>query len=200
MNRREALQIMTLMFGGTILGAQAFLSGCSRVGSAFLSASDKTLLNQIGEVIVPESETSGGAIAADVASFMEHMVSRYYSEAEQELLEAGLIELKQLCRNQYSKDFDALNTEQRNELIRTLEQKAAEQTQAPHYYVLIKQLTVWGWLTSEHTVPDAFLYSIIPEEYQPEIDYRPGDKVRYPGFGEGNARNFATHHLSTGRP
>ena len=56
MNRREALSSVALLLGGTILGAEAFLSGCTNadrhIGDAGISFSpdDISFLDEIGEM------------------------------------------------------------------------------------------------------------------------------------------------------
>jgi len=54
MNRREALSRVALIMGGTVLGAEAFLSGCT-TGAAGLkfSQDDISFLNEVAETILP---------------------------------------------------------------------------------------------------------------------------------------------------
>jgi len=60
MNRREALSRVALIMGGTVLGAEAFLSGCT-TGAAGLkfSQDDISFLNEVAETILPATGTPG---------------------------------------------------------------------------------------------------------------------------------------------
>lgn len=80
MNRREALSRVAIIMGGTVLGAEAFLSGCTtaKTGLVF-SADDIAFLNEVGEVIIPATNTPG-AKEAKVGEFMSVMVRDCYDE------------------------------------------------------------------------------------------------------------------------
>lgn len=94
MNRKEALSLITVMFGGTIAGGQAFLSGCSRSRPAsLLDEDDIILLNEIGETILPATPSSPGAKAADVGSFMNTIITDFYSDEEAAEFKRGISEL-----------------------------------------------------------------------------------------------------------
>lgn len=175
MNRKDALKTLMLITGGTVFGAQAFLSGCSVRNRVFsLSASDKTLFNAFGEVIIPATDGSGGALAADVASFAETIVNDFYTDEEQTLFQAGLTDLK---TNGFSEsrlmDLDASKNQP---------------------YHMMKQLVVWGWLSSSVAANEAFIYSPIPGAFETDIPYQPGDKILYPRPGSGMARGFSRYH------
>ncbi len=58
MDRREAVQHITLLLGGTILGAEVFLSGCKTNGNnGTFSQKNIDLLNEIGDTILPPTKT-----------------------------------------------------------------------------------------------------------------------------------------------
>ena len=80
MNRREALSSVALLLGGTIVGAEAFLSGCTNseknIGAAGLNFSpdDISFLDEVGETIIPTT-SSPGAKAAKIGDFMKTIVN-----------------------------------------------------------------------------------------------------------------------------
>jgi hypothetical protein len=57
MNRRDAISRVGLILGGTVIGAEFFMSGCksgSSVNTDDLFAKDTTaFLNEVGETILP---------------------------------------------------------------------------------------------------------------------------------------------------
>ena len=81
MNRRDALSRVALLFGGTIIGAEFFLSGCknpdAKTTSDALDFSSKNIsfLDEVAETILPETPSSPGAKAAKVGDFMKTMVT-----------------------------------------------------------------------------------------------------------------------------
>ena len=94
MNRREALSRVAIIMGGTVLGAEAFLSGCTtaKTGLVF-SAEDIAFLNEVGEVIIPATNTPG-AKEAKVGEFMSVMVRDCYDEKNQNIFMEGMRELQ----------------------------------------------------------------------------------------------------------
>ena len=65
MNRREALSSVALLLGGTIIGAEMFLSGCTnenkKIGTLGLdfSPEDTSFLDEVGETIIPATDYTG---------------------------------------------------------------------------------------------------------------------------------------------
>ena len=94
MERREAVKYISILLGGTLVGADAFLSGCksntSKPGE--WSADDVAYLNEIGETILPQTSTPG-AKAANVGQFMTVMVDDCYDEGDQKAFREGMKKL-----------------------------------------------------------------------------------------------------------
>lgn len=179
MNRREALAATATLLGVTITGAQIFLSGCTpaekNIGS--LNDIDSDLLDEIGDTILPESVASPGAKAARIGEFMKTIVADCYSEIEQKTFVDGINNLMTLCRETYNDNFTNLPTEKRLELLTKLDTEASafnqskKEEEPDHYFSMIKQLTVWGYFTSEPGATKALRYVPIPGRYDGCIDY-----------------------------
>src|SRR5579872_1855017 len=77
MNRREALKLTTLVAGGTIIGSQMWLSGCSptKKKTGLLSDDDIIFLEEVGETILPKTDRSPGAKEAHIGEFMKTIVT-----------------------------------------------------------------------------------------------------------------------------
>jgi hypothetical protein len=92
MDRREAINRVALLFGGTVIGAEFFLSGCSNGSSVdtddLLDKDTVAYMNQVGETILPQTSTPGAA-AANVGGFMAIMVRDCYKEEDQKVFKAG---------------------------------------------------------------------------------------------------------------
>jgi Gluconate 2-dehydrogenase subunit 3 len=180
-NRREALKCAVSLLGGTIIGAEAFLSGCTskNKGSTFLSEEDILLLDEIGETILPESNRSPGAKAAQIGSFMKTIISDCYSEKDQNIFETGLEELRRSAQDTYGKTFMTISSSERFELLAGFDRVAREQNNdvEPHFFTMMKQLTVLGYFTSEAGVTQAMRYDPVPGSYDGCVEYKSGDKA-----------------------
>lgn len=175
MNRKDALKTLMLITGGTVFGANAFISGCSIRNRGFaLTDAEISLFNAFGDVIIPPTGGSGGALAADVASFVETIVNDFYTDEEQTLFRAGLADLK---TNGFSEG-------------RLMGLDASKNLP----YHMMKQLVVWGWLSSSVAANEAFIYSPVPGAFKTDIPYQPGDKILYPRPSAGMARGFSRYH------
>ena len=76
MNRRDAIARVSLLLGGTILGVEAFLSGCHNApekkiagGGTNFTNDDIAYFDEIAETILPATDTPG-AKDAKVGEFM----------------------------------------------------------------------------------------------------------------------------------
>ncbi|MFN9666692.1 MAG: gluconate 2-dehydrogenase subunit 3 family protein, partial [Bacteroidota bacterium] len=73
--------------------------------------------------------------------------------------------------------------EQRHELLVALdkEQKAYQEKkkseEPAHYFRMMKELTLWGYFTSEIGATQALRYVAVPGKYEGCIPYKKGDKA-----------------------
>lgn len=96
MQRREALELTATIIGSTIFGSDVFLSErpVANTRQQSFSEADFRLLDAIGETILPDSERSPGAKAAQIGKFMTTVGMDCYDEAEAEIFTAGLREVR----------------------------------------------------------------------------------------------------------
>ncbi len=216
MNRREALSRVGLLLGGTVIGAEFFLSGCKNTaaGSLVFSEKDIALLDEIGDTIIPATADSGGAKIAKIGEFMKVMVSDCYSKNQQTTFMEGVQAFRESVQQQYGKDFMALSVAERETVLTALDKEAREftktddykqkkkafdaeqdqwvkdqeaqrnfgaekmkETYPPHYYTLIKQLTLLGYFTSKEGATKALRYMDTPGKYDGAYPYKKGDKA-----------------------
>ncbi|SEJ55540.1 Gluconate 2-dehydrogenase subunit 3 [Cyclobacterium xiamenense] len=178
MDRRLALKQTALLVGGTVVGAELFLSGCgSETPHSFAFTSrDISLMDEIGETILPESDQSPGAKAAEIGHFMAKMVLDCYGTGEQEIFRQGLKTIDRLAKEDQGVDFLSLDFQQKTELLTRLDWEATQSTrgESVHFYTLIKQLTLLGYFTSEIGVSQALRYNPSPGEYDGCVPYNKG--------------------------
>ncbi|MBE7170715.1 MAG: gluconate 2-dehydrogenase subunit 3 family protein [Williamsia sp.] len=184
MNRRDAIQHISLLLGGTILGAEAFLSGCKSNADKTVGFSEKdvALLDEIADTILPPTKTPG-AKAAKVGELMKVMVNDCYEEKDQQLFHDGMGKIQDLADKEYGNNFMEIKPEQRHALLVKLdnEQKAYTKTKKaedpPHYFRLMKELTLLGYFTSEIGCKEARRYQETPGRWDACIPYKKGDRA-----------------------
>lgn len=183
MDRRLAIKNTALLLGGTVVGAELFLSGCSpqQPNSLTFEARDISLMDEIGETILPDSDRSPGAKAAAIGQFMAKMVNDCYGTREQEIFRQGLKNIDFLAVTAWGKDFISLDFQQKTELLTRLDQEAAASIsgESIHFYTLMKQLTLLGYFTSEIGVTQALRYDPTPGGYDGCVSYEKGGAAWY---------------------
>jgi len=189
MNRRDALGRVALLLGGTVVGAELFLSGCKNApdknigaGGTNFSNDDIAWFDEIAETILPATDTPG-AKEAKVGAFWATIVKDCYTEADQKVFLDGMKKLNDACQQKNGKSYMESTPEQRHDLLVALdkEQKdymAAKKKDDPsHYFRMMKELTLWGYFTSEPGATKALRYVQIPGKYVGCMDYKKGDKA-----------------------
>src|SRR5687768_2882277 len=132
MNRRDAIARVGILFGGTLVGANAFLTGCTpkrtEEGLAGLNFSPENIgfLDEVGETILPETTASPGAKAAKIGDFMKAIVTDCYEEKDQKIFMEGVEKLKQFSHDKYDDDFEELSAENKTNLLVELDKEAKD--------------------------------------------------------------------------
>ncbi|WP_296704415.1 gluconate 2-dehydrogenase subunit 3 family protein [Algoriphagus sp.] len=175
MERREALKLTASILGGSLIGSQAFLSGCStqKERSNLLTEDDLSLLDEIGETILPDTDQSPGAKAAHIGEFMKAMVNDCYDQEEAAIFIKGLGTIGKESNITYGKDFLNLSVEQKLELLTSFdeESKKGQDGDTPHFFTMMKELCIWGYFTSEPGATKALRYNPIPGRYDGCLPY-----------------------------
>jgi hypothetical protein len=188
MNRREALSSVALLLGGTIIGAEAFLSGCTnadkKIGTAGLNFTpeDISFLDEVGDTIIPATDTPG-AKDVKIGEFMHTIVRDCYNKTDQDIFIAGMGKLNDASKTLNGKNFLECTPEERKTLLIQLDKEQKEYTASkkkedpPHYFRMMKELTIWGYFTSEPGATKALRYVAVPGKYEGCIPYKKGDKA-----------------------
>ena len=184
MERREHLKMIALATGGTLIGGELLLSGCksnAKADAAF-SEDDIAFLDEVAETILPKTKTPGAKDAA-VGKFMTVAVNDCYEAKDQKIFHDGLIKLDEASKKKFNAAFMKINAEQKKELLVELDkeakiyQKAKKENDPEHYFVMMKQLTLFGFFTSKPGATEALRYVAIPGKYEGCVPYKKGDKA-----------------------
>lgn len=202
MERRELLKMIAILTGGVVIGGEVFLSGCTNkeADASTFSPENIALLDEVGETIIPTTSTPG-AKATKIGEFMKTIVTDCYNTDQQKVFGDGLAGLNEACKKASGKTFIDAGADQRKAFLVGLEKEAKDYNQkrdekekdakekakkdmdpnfvsAPsHYYTMIKQLTIWGYFSSEIGSKQALRFLPIPGKYDGAYPYKKGDKA-----------------------
>jgi hypothetical protein len=178
LSRREALARLGVLLGGALIGGDTWLRGGSLPGKApepaFTSA-DIALLDEIGETIIPTTNTPG-AKAAGIGAFMAMMVTDCYDSAQHVAFQAGL---EQLRREGFLQATPADRTARLNALdAESRQQRTGRAASGPaHFFKMMKQLTILGYCTSEIGATQVFEFTEVPGRLDGNVPYKKGDRI-----------------------
>ncbi len=192
MNRRELLQRSSLLIGGTLLGADSLLANhinwdaldddlSSGKGIGIFTKAQIRFLNEIAETIIPATNTPG-AKAAKVGQFIAIIVSDCYDAERQKRFSEGLVKLDADSKSRHGKTFMKCSPSLRHDLLTELDseqkayQKNKKKEEPDHYFRVIKDLTLWGYFTSEIGATQVLRIVEYPGRYE-TIDYKKGDRA-----------------------
>lgn len=184
MDRREAVKTVSMLLGGAFAASSGLLSAVERAHAraahpgqvGAFTAQEIALLDEVADTILPETKTPG-AKAAHVGAFMALMVTDTYDERQQGVFRDGM---KQLT------GFMELAPAQRLARLEQLDREAKSymdsraQGAPPHFFRLMKELTLLGYFTSEIGVTQAQRYRETPARFDPCVPYTPGETAWAP--------------------
>jgi len=202
MERRDLLKMIAAATGLAFVGGEVWASGLKTTAAskALFGAGDIMLLDEIAETILPRTNTPGGfspgAKDAGCGAQMAVMVQDCYDAKQQALFVAGLAALQASCKQQYQRDFLQLTAAERTALLTQLDKDASARNAAlasndstnvsnrkgdaslePHYFTLLKQLSIFVFFTSKVGATEALRYVAIPGRYDGAMPYKKGDKA-----------------------
>jgi hypothetical protein len=175
-------------------------------GDAFAFSEENILfLDEVAETILPQTNTAG-AKAAGVGRFMTIYVNDCYTMADQEIFHKGMKTLDDVCDKMHGHGFMNATPEQRKETLIAVDKETSEYVKKKaqfdkeqkekmkqgqekgvtdiqreempnHYFQQMKQLTIFGYFTSEKGRKESLQYVPVPGRWDAVIDYKKGDKA-----------------------
>jgi len=169
------------------------------------SKDDIAFLDEVAETILPKTKTPGAKDAA-VGQFMTVMVNDCYEPANQQVFHEGIKQLDEASEKMYNEGFMKLTPEKRHNLLVSLDKETKEyqkkkadfdkiqnekekaesgkgnsdykkETMAPHYFTMMKQLTLLGFFTSKPGATEALRYVAVPGKYEGCVPYTKGERA-----------------------
>lgn len=198
MNRRQAISRLAILVGGTIsaptLSAMEVLGktkNTALLSTAFsLTEMQRKIVAEVAEHIIPKT-TTAGAKDAGVPAFIEMMLNDCYKAPEHNSFLAGLADLEKKNFLSQSPDAQIATLKQveidTKELMKAynvkqvkvgdnVDKESMEGKVGVPFWRLMKELTLFGYFTSEQGVKASFEYEPIPGKFEP-IKIKPGQKA-----------------------
>lgn len=177
MNRRDLLKFIAAATGCALVGMDGALAAPA-VRSPF-SARDLVMFDEISETIMPRTDTPGAKDAA-VGAFIARYSVACYEPVQLRILKQGIGTLDALMRAKAGADFLHASPAQRQALLIDIDLQARKHAKepgqpVPHYFTLMKQLTLLGFFTSEPGSTRALRYRPVPGKYKGIIPYIKGE-------------------------
>jgi hypothetical protein len=208
MDRRELLKLIAIATGTAFVGGEFFLAGCTNPDagpSMTFSQDDIAFLDEVGETILPKTNTPG-AKDAKVGAYMTVFVNDCYTEADKKVFHEGIRKLDDACNEMHDVSFMKATPEQRKSLLVKLDEEGKKQAteirefdeqqvkkekgehekgnsgfererRSAHYFSMMKQLTISAFYTSKEGRMGALRYTPVPGRYDPDLPYKKGDRA-----------------------
>ncbi len=162
-----------------MVGASAILTGCApehQIKGLDFSDEDIAFLDEIGDTIIPETDTPG-AKATGIGSFMVMMVKDTYEADNQKIFVDGLNTMRKDFKSENGSDFVDASAEDRLAYLNNMyEQYKTSDPKQPEVINMLRDLTVLGYFTSEIGSTQALNYIEVPGRFDGCIDWSENDR------------------------
>lgn len=178
-SRREAIKQLALLIGVSLSASSLNALAASFTKPTDFNRRSKTLLNpqqlalvrELGELIIPTTDTPG-AIAAGVHDFINYQLVYCFSKEDQQRHLKNLDRIASIAQQEFGKDFIAATKEQQIDFLTRMEKPAAPFTQDDrNYFKQLKSLVVFGYYTSEIGATQELKYLAIPGGYKGNVKF-----------------------------
>lgn len=172
MTRREALKAMAVLVGGALI-APGVLAGHGRgARGSDDDRDDQALLEDIADTLLPTTAASPGAKAAGVGATMALLLADCMAADVQQRVANGLQAFRATCRKRGGA-FASLPQPERERLLREVD-AGAQQAGESHWFVVVRDLALWAYFTSEIGMTRAMRYVAIPGRWEGCLPLAPG--------------------------
>jgi hypothetical protein len=199
MDRRKLLKMIMAATGLAMIGGEGFayeLKSQVSLSDTIFNQDDLLLFNEIAEIILPRTDTPG-AKDANVGLMALILANDCYTAAQRDTFTNGLRAVDKHSQDKYGKAFLLLSPKQKTEFVQELDiqakafntkqginwysaqpyERSAKDAQVqPHYFTLLKQLTIFSFFTSEIGATKVLRFEAIPGKYNGELEYKKGDR------------------------
>lgn len=180
--RREAVISLATLLGATVVAPRLAAASFRSSQAHGFSAAEVALLDEVGETIIPATDVAG-AKAVGIGAFLAMMINDCYEPAEQQRLKDGLRQLSATYTQRFGGDFVSGTAANRTALLNELDREQRQHHEnlapgaEPHYFRVLKELTILGYFSSEVGATQALRYAEVPGGYDGNAPYQRGDRA-----------------------
>lgn len=185
LDRRELLHRASMLLGGAVSASAVagVLAGCTAMpgpasppagaAGAFLTAEESAAVTAMADHIIPRTDTPG-ALDVGVPAFIDRMLASFYQDREREAVRAGLAQVAADARALRGKSFAALTADEQIELMKRYDREQFDYTRSnaggpPHFFRMVKELTIIGFCTSEAGATKTMNYVQTPGPFRGDL-------------------------------
>lgn len=122
MDRREAVKSVAFLIGGALSATTiaTLFDSCNEPGKtngSLFTTDQEKLVTEIADIIIPTTQKSPGAKAANVGPFITMMVKDCYPEDAQKAFVKGLEDIETRSKKDFGKSFLDISVKEREQLI-----------------------------------------------------------------------------------
>ncbi len=162
MNRRNAIRTALLFSAGT-----ALLPSClhndknvTTLKNIKVTPDDEKMMAALAETIIPTTNFVG-ATGVQAWQFTLMMADECYNPEKQKIFNNGLQQFKKLVKDKYNTSFTDCSSQQKNEVVALLEQKAVK-GDAAEFYQMTRGHVLQAFTSSKPYMVDVRHYNMVP--------------------------------------
>ena len=178
MKRRDLLALIAAATGCAVIGYAEFAPGMHDAAQAAgFEPEDVAFLDAVAETIIPRTDTPG-ASDVKVGQFITDYAQACYLPSDLATLQAGIPALDAELRKACGKRLMDATPAERLPVLTRIDREARAHAltmkpdDKPHYFTLMKQLTLLGFFTSEPGATKVARYREIPGHYTGDVPYK----------------------------
>ena len=178
MDRREAIQRTAMMLGYAVSASAiaGIMNGCKAAPELafkplFLTPEMAGMIAEMAEIIIPKTDTPG-AKDVGVPAFIDLMLKDCYKKEDQDRFLKGATDFDADAKATYGDTFVYCDAEKQKELVLKYHSEAiaAMKSETPPkdrpFVLMVKELTMLGFFTSEPGATQVLQYNPVPGAYK----------------------------------
>jgi hypothetical protein len=129
-----------------------------------LDAHQLKTVTQVAELILPETDTPG-ATSVKVPEFIDLLITESFPTTERDRFLKGLADIDARSRRIYGGVFLDLRAADQSAMLEALDGAKCAEGSAEEAFATLKDLTIYGYFTSEVVMKDVSHHEVIPGRF-----------------------------------
>jgi gluconate 2-dehydrogenase gamma chain len=181
MQRREAVKIITTVFGASLVLPETVFARMSEAEAAgikpkFFTGKERKMVAAFAECLIPETDTPG-AISVGAPRWMEILIQDCYTAEDQGKIRTGLAKLEVDSKAQHGGSFAKLSPAKQAEILTALEKAERSGPGGYGWVRMMKDLCKTCYANTEKGATTTFNWLLAPGRWSGEEAYKMGDRV-----------------------